>query len=80
VNRALFTVWRGREDLLRSDQGMARQRRSGEELKEVADYTDEHRFVLIFEDQPQVLNSIERFRTIADQPFLDRGTMRQGCL
>ena len=35
-------------------------------------------FVLVFQDQAQVLNSIERFRTIVDESFLDRGTVRRG--
>jgi hypothetical protein len=37
LKRALFTVWRGPEDLLRlsADQGMGRKRRSKEELKRV---------------------------------------------
>ncbi len=34
--------------------------------------------VLVFEDQAQVLNVIERFRAIVNEPFLDRGTVRRG--
>ena len=29
-------------------------------------------------DQPQVLGGVQRFRTISNQPFLDRGTVRRG--
>jgi hypothetical protein len=29
-------------------------------------------------DQPQMLSRVQRFRTVSDQPFLDRGTMRRG--
>jgi hypothetical protein len=31
-------------------------------------------------DQPQVLSRIQRFRTVSDQPFLNRGTVRRGGL
>jgi hypothetical protein len=31
-------------------------------------------------DQPQVLGSVQRFRTVSDQPFLNRGTVRRGGL
>src|SRR5260370_40124276 len=31
-------------------------------------------------DQPPVLGRIQRFRTVSDQPFLDRGTVRRGGL
>jgi len=30
------------------------------------------------EDQPQMLSRIQRFRTVSNQPFLDRGTVRRG--
>ena len=29
-------------------------------------------------DQPQMLGSIQRFRTVSNQPFLNRGTVRRG--
>ena len=32
------------------------------------------------QDQPQVLSRIQRFRTVSDQPFLNRGTVRRGGL
>jgi hypothetical protein len=35
-------------------------------------------FVLVFKDQAQVLNGIECFRAIVNEPFLDRGTVRRG--
>jgi hypothetical protein len=35
---------------------------------------------LVFEDQAQMLGSVQRFRTVSDQPFLDRGTVRRGGL
>src|SRR5258708_773719 len=31
-------------------------------------------------DQPQMLGSVQRFRTVSNQPFLNRGTVRRGGL
>jgi hypothetical protein len=32
------------------------------------------------QDQPQMLGSVQRFRTVSNQPFLNRGTVRRGGL
>jgi hypothetical protein len=34
--------------------------------------------ILVFNDQPQVLNRVQRFRSTVDEPVLHRGTMRRG--
>ena len=31
-------------------------------------------------DQPQVLGRVQRFRTVSNEPFLNRGTVRRGGL
>src|SRR5258707_11948044 len=36
------------------------------------------RSLLRAKDQPQMLSGIQRFRTVSNQPFLNRGTMRRG--
>src|SRR5260370_915461 len=36
------------------------------------------RSLLRAKDQPQVLSRIQRFRTVSNKPFLNRGTVRRG--
>jgi hypothetical protein len=31
-------------------------------------------------DQPQMLGTVQRFRTVSNQPFVNRGTVRRGGL
>ena len=38
------------------------------------------RSLLRTQDQPQVLGGVQRFRTVSNQPFLNRGTVRRGGL
>jgi hypothetical protein len=38
------------------------------------------RSLLRAKDQPQVLSRIQRFRTVSNKPFLNRGTVRRGGL
>jgi len=38
------------------------------------------RSLLRAKDQPQMLGSVQRFRTVSNQPFLNRGTVRRGGL
>ena len=38
------------------------------------------RLFLGTQDQPKVFNGVQRFRTISNQPFLNRGTVRRGGL
>jgi hypothetical protein len=38
------------------------------------------RSLLRTKDQPQMFSRVQRFRTVSNQPFLNRGTVRRGVL
>ena len=38
------------------------------------------RLFLRTQDQPEVFNGVQRFRTVSNQAFLNRGTVRRGGL